>query len=193
MGRRRFVATGELDAGELGDTLRVTLSTPGQPNYFSSDPTALPYVDSVLLNWITVAYPRAFRAEEGILRFAMPAVTDSGRAVRVGDLRTQNITVLDRGRTVVLTNVLIEADGAGFGARFAVLSDGIHLVFDDDAIRSAPPAERDEEFESARRTAGRELCGRDTRDVPCRIGAARRAPPKRRVDGDGGRRSRHFR
>lgn len=142
-GQEAFVATGELDAGELGDTLRVTLSTPGQPNYFPSDPTALPYVDSVLLNWITVAYPRAFRAQEGILRFAMPAVTDSGRAVRVGDLRTQNITVLDRGRTVVLTNVLIEADGAGFGARFAVRSDGIHLVFDDDAIRSAPPAERD--------------------------------------------------
>jgi hypothetical protein len=143
-GQEAFIMTGEIDAGELRDTLRVTLSTPGHSSYFPTDPTALLYVDSVLLNWITVAYPRSFLATEGMLRFALPAVADSGNSVRVGDLRTQNITVLDRKRTAVLTNVLAEADGAGFGARFGVRSGGTHLVFDEDAIRLAPPAERDE-------------------------------------------------
>ncbi len=138
-----FIAEGEIEPSGLGDTLRVTLSTPGDPSYFPSDPLALPYVDNVLLNWIAVSYPRAFTVVDGALRFSI-AGPETGSAVNVVDLRSEAITVLDRDRGVVLTNVAVAADGGKFVARFAVGSAGTYVVFDEAAIQPAPPGERDE-------------------------------------------------
>ena len=134
-GKQAFVAQGEVPVSELGDTTRVTLSTPGAAD-FPAD-----YIEHVLLNWVEVTYARGFECVEGKLEFE-PDETDDGRDFSMSGFRTADVFVYDVAGARRIRQVEITPDDAGYQARFELPAvSGRYVAMDSDAIRRAPAGE----------------------------------------------------
>ena len=139
-----FIASGEVPAEGLTDTILVTLATPGDPSYFPDDPNAVRYIENVMFNWAEVTYPRSFEVLDGLLTFGLESLSvETPGAITVTNLEGNSVTILDRNRGATLTNASFESEGAGFSARFAARSNGPFVAFEDRTIRPTPIGQLD--------------------------------------------------
>ena len=134
-GQTAFVASGEVPVTELGDTVRVTLATPGSVDFPEL------HVDHVLLNWVEITYPRRYEATEGTLLF--DPGTAEGRTFSVGGFRAPSVLVFGLEQELILEGVEVVEDGAGYRARFEVGGGGVFLAVDSTAVRRPDAAEVD--------------------------------------------------
>ncbi len=135
-GQTAFVASGEVPVAELGDTVRVTLATPGSVDFPEF------YVDHVFLNWVEMTYPRRYEATEGALLF--DPGTAGGRTFSVGGFRAPLVWVFGLEQALILEGVEVVEDGAGYRARFEVEGgEGMFLAVDSTAVRRPDAAEAD--------------------------------------------------
>ncbi|MDE3258674.1 MAG: C25 family cysteine peptidase [Gemmatimonadota bacterium] len=134
-GKRAFVAEGAVPASELGDTILVTLATPGAAD-FPAD-----YIEHVLLNWVEVAYTRRFECVEGKLEFE-PDETDEGRDFSISGFRTADVSVYDLAGARRIQHVQVTPRDGGFQARFELPAvSGRFVAMDSEAIPRAPAGE----------------------------------------------------
>ncbi|MDP6776789.1 MAG: C25 family cysteine peptidase, partial [Candidatus Latescibacteria bacterium] len=136
-GQTSYVASGDVPVDLLADTTWVTLATPG----FEGAPEI--YVDHALLNWIRVAYPRRYEAEDGGLYFQPE---DSDRSTLLIDgFRNASVLVYDLLNGLTLEGAEVTQSGQSYHAQLAVDSDGARYVAVDSAALHRPElAVRDE-------------------------------------------------
>ena len=134
-GKRAFIADGEVPVSELGDTSRVTLATPGAED-FPND-----YIESVLLNWVDIAYPRRFESIDGRLIFE-PDETAAGQTFSITGFRTDDVSIYDVSGDRKFQHVQMTPGDMGFQAQFELSAVvGRFVAMDSEAIRRAPAAE----------------------------------------------------
>ncbi len=134
-GKRAFVAEGTVPVSELGDTSRVTLATPGAPDFPAN------YIEHVLLNWVEIAYARRFECVEGKLEFE-PDETGDGRTFTITGFRTADVSIYDVAGARKIQHVQVTPGDAGFQTRFELPAVyGRFVATDSEAIRRAPAAE----------------------------------------------------
>ena len=134
-GKRAFVAEGTVPASELGDSIRVTLATPGAAD-FPAD-----YIEHVLLNWVEVAYSRRFECVGGRLTFE-PDETREGRGFSISGFRDADVSVYDVSGARRVRNVEVTPGDGGFQARFELRTvSGRFVAMDSEAVRRAPAGE----------------------------------------------------
>ena len=147
-GQSAFVASGTVSASFLSDTIRVVLSTPGDPT-FPFEP--LPYVDHVYFNWVSVSYPRRFESVGGVLRFNLGAQ----QQVRVSGFGSEQVRVLNIDAGQKLNGAMV-ANGDGFDAQFETQVQGRFVAVDASAIRVPALAVLDEPSQLRGQQAGAE-------------------------------------
>ena len=134
-GKRAFVAEGAVPVSELADSIRVTLATPGAPDFPPN------YIEHVFLNWVQVAYSRRFECVEGRLDF-VPDETGEGRTFSIAGFRTPDVSVYDVAGTRKVRDIQVTPWEAGFQARFELPAvSGRFVAMDSEAIRRAPAGE----------------------------------------------------
>ncbi len=126
-GQLARVVSGTVSATALSDTIRVVLTTPGDPSY-PFEP--LPYVDHVYFNWVAVSYPRRFETGDGFLKFELNAQ----KRVSVKGFGSNRIRILNLDSAQKL-NGLIVANGARFDVQFETQPQGRFVAADETAIR----------------------------------------------------------
>ncbi len=134
-GKRAFIAEGAVPVSDLDETTRVTLATPGAPD-FPAD-----YIEHVLLNWVEIEYSRRFECVEGALDF-VPDATDEGRAFSISGFRTADVFVYDVAGERRIRDIQVTPSEVGFQARFELPAvSGRFVAMDSEAIRRAPAGE----------------------------------------------------
>ncbi len=126
-GQDAHIVSGTVPASALSDTIRVVLSSPGDPT-FPFEP--LPYVDHVYFNWVAVSYPRRFEAIDGSLRFDL----DAQRQVSVRGFASDKVRILNLDGAQKLDGALV-ANGERFDVQFETQVQGRFVAVDEVAIR----------------------------------------------------------
>ena len=146
-GQVAFTASGQVSALQLSDTTRVTLRTPGAPEY-PFEP--VPYVDHVRLNWITISYPASTVADSG--RYVFDKTDTTGAAYTIGGFAGVPSLAIDVTNGLVFTGF----GGSTGQARLAASTPGRIVVVDDSAILTPPVATLDSPSELRANTTGAE-------------------------------------